>query len=124
MPSVWRLVQVEGLRLWRIAALYDVPTPSLDSMWPVLAAAFLPIDPPPSDPPSAESQPSAAGRHSATSRVVAREALLVAAELVYAAVRCRSLPTQMHTDATQSGLPVLMPLHWFSCSTEALHGFF
>ena len=31
-------MQAEGLRLWRVAAAYDLPIASLDALWPLLAA--------------------------------------------------------------------------------------
>lgn len=41
------MAQVEGLRLWRLAALQGLPVVPLDSLWPLLAAALLPPPAPP-----------------------------------------------------------------------------
>ena len=90
------LTQVEGLRLWRVCALYDVHLASLDALWPLLAGAFAA--------PSAASAgaaakascgltPSGASEYSSSTSsgveddALAREALLTAAELVCHAAR-------------------------------------
>lgn len=87
MPSV----QVEGLRLWRVTAMYDMRIASLDALWPLLAAQFA--GPPAA--PHTEGDDSAAtatasggiGSQHAAQLVLAREALLTAAALVSHAAR-------------------------------------
>lgn len=103
-PTLSRL-QIEGLRLWRVCALYDVPTASLDALWTMLAAHFAAPSQPETPAVKAEmSSPAAAYGGSRTSgnagrgdglaeeataaqAALAREALLTAAELVCHAAR-------------------------------------
>jgi hypothetical protein len=83
-------VQVEGLRLWRVTAAYDLRIASLDALWPLLAAHFAG---PPAAPHAGAADSAAAAAASGSDRhaaqlVLAREALLTAAALVSHAARC------------------------------------
>lgn len=107
-------VQVEGLRLWRVCALHDIPIASLDALWPLLAAHFAgpPVAAAGDASPAADAATAAADERTqsassaatagdgngdgngdgvlqggATQCALAREALLTAAELVCHAAR-------------------------------------
>ena len=82
-------LQVEGLRLWRVTAAYDLRIASLDALWPLLAVHFAG---PPAAPHAEAADPAAAttasgGIQHAAQLVLAREALLTAAALVSHAAR-------------------------------------
>lgn len=102
-------MQIEGLRLWRVCALYDLPIASLDALWPLLAAHFAGppaaaamqaadaaamAAEPASQPANAAAAAGGGGNEGGalqggTARfAMAREALLTAAELVCHAARC------------------------------------
>jgi hypothetical protein len=94
---------VEGLRLWRVTAMYDLPIASLGGLWPLLAVHFAGPSPCEFRSPRwmremeedrREAEPAAAAASDAdvlqggvVQHALAREALLMAAELVRHATR-------------------------------------
>lgn len=83
---------MEGLRLWRVCAMYDVCVASLDAMWPLLAARFA-------GPAAGSGGGAASGAHrTVLADALAREALLTAAELVCHAARCAGSKPQTLTN--------------------------
>ena len=86
-------MQVEGLRLWRVTAMYSLRIASLDALWPLLAVHFAGAPAAPhaeaADSPAAAAASAGddASHVHAAQLNLAREALLTAATLISHAAR-------------------------------------